>query len=341
MKKSDFNFELPTELIAQQPLEQRSESRLLKLDKQTGQTSDLQFKDILQQLNKDDLLVFNNTKVIPARLLANKATGGKIEVFIERVLNNGQAKAMLKSNKAVKLGTDVFFDGQAKLTVTAKQGMFYLVETLNDLSLSELMEAHGHMPLPPYITREADDSDDERYQTVYADENEAGAVAAPTAGLHFDDELLAQIKAKGVQSAFVTLHVGAGTFQPVKTENIEAHQMHKEWLKVDQAVCDAVNKTKANGGRIIAVGTTAVRCLETATINNETQAYEGDTEIFIYPGYEFKCIDGLITNFHLPESTLVMLVSAMAGRENILNAYQHAVEEEYRFFSYGDAMFIV
>lgn len=341
MKKSDFNFELPNELIAQQPLANRSESRLLKLDKQSWQTTDLQFKDILQQLNSDDLLIFNNTKVIPARLLGNKATGGKIEVFIERVLNSGQAKAMLKTNKSVKLGSEIFFDNQAKLIVTAKQGMFYLAETLNELSLSELMEAHGHMPLPPYITREADDSDDERYQTVYADDKEAGAVAAPTAGLHFDDELLAQIKAKGVQSAFVTLHVGAGTFQPVKTDDIEAHQMHKEWLKVDQAVCDAVAETKAKGGRVIAVGTTAVRCLETATINDQTIPFEGDTEIFIYPGYEFKCIDGLITNFHLPESTLVMLVSALAGRMNILNAYQHAVDEKYRFFSYGDAMLIV
>ncbi len=341
MKKSDFNFNLPNELIAQHPLPERSKSRLLKLNKYNGQTTDLHFKDLLNELNNGDLLVFNNTKVIPARLLAQKSTGGKIEVFVERVLSAHQAKALLKSNKSVKLGSTILFNGQPELIVTAKQGMFYLVETRGDKSLSELMEVYGHMPLPPYITREADQQDDQRYQTVYADDKQAGAVAAPTAGLHFDDELLAQIKAKGIQSAFVTLHVGAGTFQPVKTEDIESHQMHKEWLKVDQAVCDAVKRAKVNGGRVIAVGTTAVRCLETASTKGQIEAFEGDTQIFIYPGYQFKCIDGLITNFHLPESTLVMLVSALAGRENILNAYQHAVDEKYRFFSYGDAMLIV
>jgi len=203
------------------------------------------------------------------------------------------------------------------------------------------MEAYGHMPLPPYINREADQQDDHRYQTVYADENKAGAVAAPTAGLHFDDELLAAIQAKGVQSVFVTLHVGAGTFQPVKTDDIKSHQMHKEWLSVDQSVCEAVMSTQANGGRVIAVGTTAVRCLETASRAGQIAAFEGDTQIFIYPGYEFKCVDCLLTNFHLPESTLVMLVSAMAGRENVLSAYQHAIDKQYRFFSYGDAMLII
>jgi len=340
MKKSDFNFTLPNELIAQHPLPERSQSRLLKLDKHTGQTTDLQFKDLLNELNSGDLLVFNNTKVIPARLLAQKTTGGKIEVFIERVLNAHQAKALLKSNKSVKLGSAIMFDGQAELLVTAKQGMFYLVETTGDKTLSELMSAYGHMPLPPYITREADHDDDQRYQTVYADDEQAGAVAAPTAGLHFDDEILSAIQAKGVESVFVTLHVGAGTFQPVKTEDLELHQMHKEWLSVNQTVCDAVKRTQANGGRVIAVGTTAVRCLETASSEGPIQAFEGDTEIFIYPGYEFKCIDALITNFHLPESTLVMLVSAMAGRENILAAYQHAIDQHYRFFSYGDAMLI-
>ncbi len=340
MKKSDFDFELPTELIAQEPLAQRSQSRLLKLDKNSGQTTDLDFKDLLNQLNSNDLLVFNNTKVIPARLLAQKTTGGKIEVFIERVLSGGQAKALLKANKPVKLGAEIIFNGRTELTVTAKQGMFYLIETKGETGLSELMEMHGHMPLPPYITRDADEYDEERYQTVYADDDQAGAVAAPTAGLHFDDELLAQIKAKGIDSVFVTLHVGAGTFQPVKTENIEAHQMHKEWLKVGAEVCEAVKRTRDNGGRIIAVGTTAVRCLETATDDGLIQPFEGDTQIFIYPGYKFKCIDGLITNFHLPESTLVMLVSALAGRENVLKAYQHAVKEKYRFFSYGDAMLI-
>lgn len=340
MKKSDFNFSLPNELIAQHPLPERSQSRLLKLDKHSGQTTDLQFKELLSELNRGDLLVFNNTKVIPARLLGHKATGGKIEVFIERVLNGKQAKALLKSNKSVKLGSTIQFDNQSELMVSAKQGMFYLVETVADKTLSELMQAYGHMPLPPYITREAGQLDDRRYQTVYADDEQAGAVAAPTAGLHFDEALLAAIEAKGVESIFVTLHVGAGTFQPVKTDDIEAHQMHKEWLSVNQAVCDAVKRTQGSGGRVIAVGTTAVRCLETASRAGSIQAFEGDTEIFIYPGYEFKCVDALITNFHLPESTLVMLVSAMAGRENILSAYQHAVDQKYRFFSYGDAMLI-
>ncbi|TDR22647.1 tRNA preQ1(34) S-adenosylmethionine ribosyltransferase-isomerase QueA [Marinicella litoralis] len=341
MKKKDFDFTLPSELIAQEPLPDRSASRLLKLHKSTGQTTDLQFKDILCELNPGDLLVFNNTKVIPARLLAQKSTGGKIEVFIERVLNEQQAKALLKSNKSVKLGSTIEFDGMAKMTVTAKQGMFYLVETINGHHLSDLMQQHGHMPLPPYITREADSHDDERYQTVYADNKQTGAVAAPTAGLHFDNDLLAQIEAKGIQSAFVTLHVGAGTFQPVKTDEIESHQMHKEWLSVDQQVCDLVKQTHAKGCRVIAVGTTAVRCLETAAANGEIEPFVGDTQIFIYPGYEFKIIDGLITNFHLPESTLVMLVSSLAGRKNILAAYQHAIDEQYRFFSYGDAMLIV
>ncbi len=341
MKKKDFYFELPEALIAQQPLEERSQSRLLKLDKFSGQTTDLQFKNILDELNSGDLLVFNNTKVIPARLLAQKATGGKIEVFIERVLNEHQAKALLKSNKSVKLGSTIEFDGVAKLRVSAKQGMFYLVETIGDETLTDIMQAHGNMPLPPYITRDADEHDDERYQTVYADEQQAGAVAAPTAGLHFDNELLAQIKAKGISTAFVTLHVGAGTFQPVKTEDIESHQMHKEWIAVDENVCDLVKKTQARGNRVIAVGTTAVRCLETAAADGEIKPYVGDTQIFIYPGYDFKVIDGLITNFHLPESTLVMLVSTLAGRKNILAAYQHAIDEQYRFFSYGDAMLIV
>ena len=341
MKKKDFDFTLPQALIAQIPLAQRSASRLLKLDKISGQVSDLQFKDILSELQSGDLLVFNNTKVIPARLLAQKSTGGKVEVFIERVLNDHQAKALLKSNKSVKLGSVIEFEGTAKLTVTAKQGMFYLVETVGENLLSELMQQHGHMPLPPYITREADGHDDERYQTVYADADKAGAVAAPTAGLHFDDGLLALIKAKGVQTVFVTLHVGAGTFQPVKTDDIESHLMHKEWLSVDQQVCDLVQQTKKSGNRVIAVGTTAVRCLETAAADGEIKPYVGDTQIFIYPGYQFKIIDGLITNFHLPESTLVMLVSALAGRENILSAYQHAIDKKYRFFSYGDAMLIL
>jgi len=337
VKKSDFNYELPAELIAQYPLEDREASRLLVLDKETGTYADHAFTDILSHLKPGDLLVFNNTKVIPARLLGHKASGGKIEVFIERVLDGDSAKAMLKSNKSLKLGTVIYFDEQPSLKVTAKQGMFYLVESLAD-GLQALMQGHGVMPLPPYINRPVESSDASRYQTVYAASE--GAVAAPTAGLHFSETLLDQLADKGVQSAYVTLHVGAGTFQPVKTDNIKSHQMHKEWLEVSATTCEAIAETKANGGRVIAVGTTAVRSLESAAQGGRLQPFQGDTNIFIYPGYEFRVIDGLLTNFHLPESTLIMLVSALAGRTPVLQAYAHAIQQEYRFFSYGDAMLI-
>ena len=337
MKKSDFSYDLPAELIAQYPLKDRDASRLLVLDKATGQHTDHNFTDILEYLNPGDLLVFNNTKVIPARLLGKKASGGKIEVFIERVLGSHSAKAMLKSNKSLKLGTVIYFDAQPLLKVTAKQGMFYLIETLST-ELDTVMREHGVMPLPPYINRAAESEDTSRYQTVYAESE--GAVAAPTAGLHFTESLLEKLADKGVQSAYVTLHVGAGTFQPVKTDDIESHQMHKEWLQVPEETCEIINKTRTAGGRVIAVGTTAVRSLESAAQNGKAEPFQGDTDIFIYPGYQFQVIDGLITNFHLPESTLIMLVSALAGQDNILEAYAHAVSQQYRFFSYGDAMLI-
>ncbi len=337
MKKSDFNFDLPKELIAQHPSKERTGSRLLALNKHTGETQDLQFPDIIEFLNKGDLLVFNNTKVIPARLFGKKITGGKVEVFIERLLNDNSAIAMFKSSKAIKLGTPIYFNEQT-IVPTARKGMFFLIETQNDASLTELMDEFGHMPLPPYIQRDDELEDKSRYQTVYA--KEKGAVAAPTAGLHFDEELLQQIKEKGINTAYVTLHVGAGTFQPVKTDSINDHIMHKEWLQVSDGVSELVKQTKASGNKVIAVGTTAVRCLETASQSGKIKAYTGDTNIFIYPGYQFKVVDKLLTNFHLPESTLIMLVSAMCGRENTLNAYKHAVEEKYRFFSYGDGMFI-
>ena len=337
MDKADFNFELPKELIAQHPTKNRTNSRLLSLNKVSGEVQDLQFPEVVNFLNPGDLLVFNNTKVIPARLIGQKSTGGKVEVFIERLLDDNSAIAFLKSSKRPKLGMSIYFD-PLQITPTARQGMFYLVETRGDTSLTELMDTHGHMPLPPYIQREDELEDKDRYQTVYA--KEKGAVAAPTAGLHFDDSLLQTIKDKGINTAFVTLHVGAGTFQPVKTDSIKDHIMHKEWLQVTPEVAELVKQTKARGNKVIAVGTTAVRCLETAAMNGEIKAYTGDTNIFIYPGYQFKVVDSLLTNFHLPESTLIMLVSAKCGRENTLNAYQHAVEEKYRFFSYGDAMFI-
>ncbi len=337
MKKSDFNFDLPKELIAQHPSKKRTGSRLLALNKNTGETQDLQFPDIIQFLNKGDLLVFNNTKVIPARLYGKKITGGKVEVFIERLLDDNSAIAMFKSSKPIKLGIQIYF-GEQTVLPTARKGMFFLIETQNDASLTQLMDEFGHMPLPPYIQREDELEDKSRYQTVYA--KKKGAVAAPTAGLHFDEELLQQIKAKGINTAYVTLHVGAGTFQPVKTDSINDHIMHKEWLQVSEEVAKSVKQTKASGNKVIAVGTTAVRCLETASQSGEIKSYTGDTNIFIYPGYQFKVVDKLLTNFHLPESTLIMLVSAMCGRENTLNAYKHAVKQKYRFFSYGDGMFI-
>lgn len=338
MKKSDFQFNLPKQLIAQHPTKQRTQSRLLALDKNTGLIKDLHFPDIVNYLNQGDLLVFNNTKVIPARLFGKKSTGGKVEVFIERLLDDNSAIAFLKTSKTPKLGMPIWFD-KMQLKPTAKKGMFYLVETQNT-SLTELMDQYGHMPLPPYIQRADELTDADRYQTVYA--KQKGAVAAPTAGLHFDQDLLNCITNKGVNTAYVTLHVGAGTFQPVKSEDINNHIMHKEWLQVDTKVAELVRQTKAKGNKVIAVGTTAVRCLETAAQNNSgvIQPYTGDTNIFIYPGYNFKVVDSLLTNFHLPESTLIMLVSAKCGRLNTLNAYKHAVDKKYRFFSYGDAMFI-
>lgn len=337
MNKSDFHFDLPQELIAQHPAKQRTSSRLLALDKESGAIQDLQFPDIIDFLNAGDLLIFNNTKVIPARLFGKKFTGGKVEVFIERLLNNNSAIAMLKTSKSPKLGMPILFDDLV-IKPTAHKGMFYLVETQEGTSLTELMDKFGHMPLPPYIQREDEIADKSRYQTVYA--KEKGAVAAPTAGLHFDEDLLQKIKGKGINTAYVTLHVGAGTFQPVKTDSIDDHIMHKEWLQVTADVAEKVKQTKANNNKVIAVGTTAVRCLETAAQSGEIHSFTGDTNIFIYPGYQFKIVDSLLTNFHLPESTLIMLVSAKCGRENTLNAYKHAVEKKYRFFSYGDAMFI-
>lgn len=337
MKKSDFSFELPKTLIAQHPTKSRTNSRLLALNKLTGETQDLNFSDIVEFLDKGDLLVFNNTKVIPARLFGKKPTGGKVEVFIERLLDDNSAIAFLKTSKKPQLGMPIYFDDLV-IKPTAKKGMFYLIETQANTSLTDLMDNYGHMPLPPYIQRKDEIDDKDRYQTVYA--KEKGAVAAPTAGLHFDEDLLKKIQDKGINSAFVTLHVGAGTFQPVKTDSINDHIMHKEWLQVKQEVAELVKQTKAHGNKVIAVGTTAVRCLETAAINGKIKAYTGDTNIFIYPGYKFKVVDSLLTNFHLPESTLIMLVSAKCGRQNTLNAYKHAVEQKYRFFSYGDAMFI-
>ena len=343
MNLSDFHFELPGQQVALYPPANRTDSRLLCLNKESGDTAHRQFTDLLDLVQPEDLMVFNNTRVIPARLFGKKETGGQVEILLERVMGENTAVAQIKASKLPKSGSKIIFETGEKegvgevaaQVINRKEGFFTLKFSESVMSLTEKA---GHMPLPPYIKREDELADRERYQTVYGEKK--GAVAAPTAGLHFDDELLIRIREKGVHTTMVTLHVGAGTFQPVRTDIIEEHQMHAEYLEVDEAVCNSVNQCKERGGRIVAVGTTSVRCLEAAAHSGQIEPYKGDTRIFIYPGYHFKMVDALLTNFHLPESTLIMLVSAFAGRENILSAYQNAVEEKYRFFSYGDAMFI-
>ena len=338
MKRSDFHFDLPSGLIAQQPLERRSDSSLLHLSLRDGSFCDRFFRDLPSLLCEDDLLVFNDTRVIPARLHGRKESGGKAEIMLERLLSDKECLAQLRVSKSPHSGSMIFLEDGSRLEVIGREGSFFRLSFL-DGCLGDLLQQLGHTPLPPYITREDTAADRERYQTVYA--RNPGAVAAPTAGLHFDRDLLDKIDLRGVGSACVTLHVGAGTFQPVRSENIEDHRMHAEYLEVSESVCEAVEQAKNKGGRIIAVGTTAVRSLETAAADGKLRPFSGDSRIFIYPGYEFKVIDGLITNFHLPESTLLMLVSALAGMEETRAAYGHAVQKQYRFFSYGDAMLIL
>ncbi len=346
MKRTDFTYVLPPELIAQHPLPERSASRLLYLDGATGEVSHHRFTDLLDFLRPDDLLVFNNTRVIPARLWGQKETGGKLEILVERVTGSHTALAHIRSSKSPKPGAAIHLSareggdpGPYRLMVTGREGALFRISSEGGPPLAEILQAIGHMPLPPYIQREDELADQERYQTVYA--RREGAVAAPTAGLHFDEELLARIDALGVQRATVTLHVGAGTFQPVRADNIEEHVMHAEFVEVDETVCAAVRATRERGGRVVAVGTTAVRSLESASRATGTiEPFCGDTDIFIYPGYRFHSVDAMVTNFHLPESTLLMLVSAFAGKEPIMAAYRQAIESSYRFFSYGDAMFL-
>ena len=338
MKRSDFHFDLPAGLIAQQPLERRSDSRLLHLSLRNGGFCDRLFRDLPALLREDDLLVFNDTRVIPARLHGRKESGGKVEIMLERLLTDKDCLAQLRVSKSPHSGSTIFLEDGSRLEVIGREGSFFHLRFL-DGKLADLLQRLGHVPLPPYITREDTAADRERYQTVYA--RNPGAVAAPTAGLHFDRDLLDDIDRRGVGSVCVTLHVGAGTFQPVRSDNIEDHRMHAEYLEVSEVVCEAIEQAKNKGGRIIAVGTTAVRSLETAAADGELRPFSGDSRIFIYPGYEFKVIDGLITNFHLPESTLLMLVSALAGIEETRAAYRHAVQEQYRFFSYGDAMLVL
>ncbi|MEH6577338.1 MAG: tRNA preQ1(34) S-adenosylmethionine ribosyltransferase-isomerase QueA [Amphritea sp.] len=339
MQVKDFHFDLPDELIARYPLEKRSDSRLLCVDGNSGERVHRHFHQILELLEPGDLVVFNNTRVIPARMYGQKASGGKIEVLIERLLDDRSALAHIRSSRSPKPGAELTLDGGLKATMVARHDdLFELQFDLAQGNLIEALEQFGHMPLPPYMKREDELSDRERYQTVYNEK--PGAVAAPTAGLHFDDALLAKLDEKGVKRAFVTLHVGAGTFRPVKVDNIHDHKMHAEYIEVSEEVCRAVTETKARGKRVVAVGTTSVRCLETASKSGEIEPFFGDTDIFIFPGYRFRTVDALVTNFHLPQSTLLMLVSAFTGYGHMMAAYKEAVEKKYRFFSYGDAMFL-
>lgn len=334
---SDYHFDLPQELIAKYPAKQRSGSRLLHLQRRTGQVHDRQFIDLKEFIQPNDLLVFNDTRVIPARLFAHKSTGGQVEILIERLLDEKNAWAHIRASKALKPGMTIWFAEQPLLTVIEKRDSLYHLQS-RQLSILKLLDSYGQIPLPPYMEREPEQEDAERYQTVFAREN--GSVAAPTAGLHFDDAILAELAAKQISFAYVTLHVGAGTFQPVRHEDITQHQIHQEWLTVSPEVCEQVRLTKAKGGRVIGVGTTSVRSLETAAKQGSLQPFKGETSLFIYPGYEFKVIDAMLTNFHLPKSSLLMLVSAFAGFDTIKHTYAHAVQQQYRFFSYGDAMFI-
>lgn len=335
---SDFEFELPGELIAQHPLPERSASRLLVMDRQTGAVEDRRFAELDRLLEPGDLLVFNDTRVIPARLYAEKDSGGRVEILIERMLDDGLALAQLGANRKPAPGIRLRErETGREIGVEGRVGEFWRLrlDPVDDGWL-RLLERAGHMPLPPYIRRGDEPVDAERYQTVYA--ARPGAVAAPTAGLHFDEALFDRLDARGVSRAFCTLHVGAGTFQPVRVDDVEKHEMHAEWIEVGRELVDRIASVRARGNRVVAVGTTSVRALETAAVGGELAPFSGDSRLFIVPGFEFRVVDAMITNFHLPGSTLVMMVSAFSSRERILAAYRHAIEQRYRFFSYGDAM---
>ncbi len=336
MLRTDFHFDLPRELIAQEPLPERSASRLLALDGVTGTRRDLRFQDLPSLLTSRDLLVFNDTKVVPARVFGRRPSGGRVELLLERALDGNQALAHVRSSKGLREGAVVDLPGGQRATMLGREGDLFRLEFSGDAMA--FFEKHGDMPLPPYIARPVAAVDRERYQTIYA--RAPGAVAAPTAGLHFDAGVLERLTKAGIAQAFVTLHVGAGTFQPIRVDDIDTHVMHPERVSVPQATCAAVAATRAGGGRVIAIGTTVVRSLEAAAAEGGLQAFSGETRIFIKPGYRFRMVDALLTNFHLPESTLLMLCAAFVGREALLAAYAHAVRARYRFFSYGDAMLI-
>jgi S-adenosylmethionine:tRNA ribosyltransferase-isomerase len=336
LRRSDYHYDLPPELIAQEPARERGASRLLALDGATGSLRDLHFPDLVDLLEPGDLLVRNDTRVLPARIHGRKSTGGRVEILVERITGERTFVAHLRSSKGARPGHRIDLPLGAVATVLEPRDDLVGIEL--DRPVGAYFDAHGEMPLPPYIRRAADESDRERYQTVYA--KEPGAVAAPTAGLHFDAALFERLEARGVGIANVTLHVGAGTFQPVREDDLTRHRMHSEWLRVPPETVAAIEATRARGGRVVAIGTTVVRSLETAAQGGTLAPYAGDTQLFVYPGFRWRVVDALVTNFHLPESTLLMLVSAFAGREHVLAAYAHAVRERYRFFSYGDAMFV-
>ncbi len=338
LKRADFHYDLPPELIAQAPLPERSASRLLHVPPAPAPFADLHVRDLPGLLRSGDLLVFNDTRVIPARLFGAKTTGGRVEILIERLLGGQEARAQLGVSKSPKAGARIVLDAGGEAEVLGRDGEFYRLRFHTGAPLEAFLLHAGQLPLPPYIQRAPGLDDAERYQTVFA--RHTGAVAAPTAGLHFDAPLLDALRAQGVAFGHVTLHVGAGTFQPMRAETVHEHRMHSEWLNVGAELVAQVRETRARGGRVVAVGTTVVRALESAMRDGELQPFAGDTQIFIFPGYRIRSVDAMVTNFHLPESTLLMLVSAFAGRGRIFDAYRHAVAQRYRFFSYGDAMLL-
>lgn len=337
MNKQDFYFDLPPELIAQYPLDRRSDSRLLSYNRQSGEYGHHEFKTIADFLNPGDLLVMNDSKVIPARLYGSKSTGGKVELLVERLTGDRTFLAHIKASKALKAGGRIHLEAGKQIEILGRQDDLFVCKS--DIDVLVLLNSQGHIPLPPYISRDDELLDQDRYQTVYA--KYEGSVAAPTAGLHFDEAVLESIRARGVTVDYVTLHVGAGTFRPVRCDNIKDHKMHSEYFTLSSELCAAVKKTKAAGNRVIAVGTTALRSLESAAQHGELAPCSRDTDIFIYPGYQFKVCDGLMTNFHLPESTLLMLVSAFIGHQQAMDLYKEAIKNQYRFFSYGDTSLLV
>lgn len=338
MRLAEFSYQLPRELIAQNPLPQRPASRLLHVRQHPLRLIDRRFAELADVLDAGDLLVFNDTRVIPARLFGRKPTGGRVELLVERILDAEHILAQVRCSKALRPGGELLLADGVTARVCSREASFYRLALAGPGSAAEILEAIGHIPLPPYIERPDETLDVARYQTVFA--RHRGAVAAPTAGLHFDQPLLAQLQRQGIGQAYVTLHVGAGTFQPVRVNDILKHRMHAERVEVSAEVCERIRQTRARGGRVIAVGTTVVRSLESAVQHGAIVPFSGETRLFITPGYRFQVVDALLTNFHIPESTLLMLVCAFGGREHILRAYRHAVQEKYRFYSYGDAMFV-